>query len=457
MAKTNSVSAGTFANPMGFVTGLGYRLWSRQAEIIQAVRDNRRVAVRSCNGSGKTFTAACAVVWWLMSFPDGASAVTTAPTERQVSELLWREIRRIHRQNDRLIGGVAHKTALEITPDRYARGFSTDSPERFQGFHNENILFIVDEASGVGEEIYEAIEGCMTTGQARVLLIGNPTRREGTFYEAFHSKRGLWHTVHISAFDTPNFSLKPGESGVPGLATPEWADEQARNWGKGHAQYQIRVLGEFPTQSEDALISLRQIEAAVELGRRPAEVAGDGVGAEVFSPHVESRTVTPRDAALADEMAGPLWADVELGMAFDQLPVLVRRRLVQARAAERERRSALREPQGPEGVAGGPSDVILSAAKNPVPPLPLTGALWARAGVRDDHARPERVEGPRVPPLPLTGALRVRDRVRGDHARPERVEGPRFPLSDSRHVIPSRSEESLPVPPLPGREGDWNA
>ena len=45
-------------------------LWEKQEEILEAVRVHTRVAVRSCNGSGKTFIAAHAVLWWLMSFPD---------------------------------------------------------------------------------------------------------------------------------------------------------------------------------------------------------------------------------------------------------------------------------------------------------------------------------------------------------------------------------------------------
>ena len=239
---------------------LGCNLWSKQGEILKAVRKSKRVAVRSCNGSGKTYAAACAVVWWLMSFRDSAIAITTAPTERQVKDLLWREIRRIHAANSALVGGTASHTALEISARRYAKGFSTDAPERFQGFHDANILFVVDEASGVDEDIYEAIEGSMTTGGARLLLIGNPTRRQGTFYDAFNSRRSLWHTMHISAFDTPNFK---GSGGAPGLVTAEWVEDARRNWGESNPLYQVRVLGQFPDSSHDSLVPLSLIERAV--------------------------------------------------------------------------------------------------------------------------------------------------------------------------------------------------
>ena len=169
---------------------LGLSFWEMQSQILRDLQRYRRVAVRSCNGSGKTYAAAAAVIWWLMTW-DNALAITTAPTNHQVRDLLWREIRRIHRNNAALIGGTLNQMSLDISDRNYAIGLSTDAPERFQGFHEGNILFVVDEASGVDEEIYEAIEGCMTSKRARLLLIGNPTRRSGTFYEAFHGERAL--------------------------------------------------------------------------------------------------------------------------------------------------------------------------------------------------------------------------------------------------------------------------
>jgi hypothetical protein len=163
--------------------------------------------------------------------------------------------------------------------------------ERLQGFHEKNILFVVDEASGVSEFIFEAIEGCMTSNRARLLIIGNPTRRSGTFFEAFHSEREHWFNLHISALDTPNLALPSGTGEVPGenlgqqgspefgegarpelvegLVTPEWVDSARKRWGVNNPTYQIRVLGDFPSQSIDTLLSLVTVEAAVQQASTP--------------------------------------------------------------------------------------------------------------------------------------------------------------------------------------------
>ena len=249
------------ADPAGFVRDrLGAHLWDGQVRILEAVRDHVRVAVRSCNGSGKSYAAAHIVLWWLMAFTE-SMVITTAPTERQVREVLWREIRRAYRGNEELIDGKLMRTTLELGDKHYAHGISTNEPERFQGFHEGNILFVVDEASGMREDIFEAIEGSMTSAGAHLLLLGNPTALGGTFYEAFHRRRDLWHTIHISAFDTPN--VASGEIEIPGLVSPQWVSDAALNWGEGSPMYQVRVLGEFPSDGVDSLIALRLIEAAI--------------------------------------------------------------------------------------------------------------------------------------------------------------------------------------------------
>ena len=88
---------------------------------------------------------------------DNAIVITTAPSERQVKELLWREIRRLYMPHRDIIGGKLTRTRLDFAANRYAYGFSTNTEDRFQGFHSGNILVIVDEASGVDEFIYYAI------------------------------------------------------------------------------------------------------------------------------------------------------------------------------------------------------------------------------------------------------------------------------------------------------------
>ena len=158
-------------------------------------------------------------------------------------------------------------------------GLSADSDDEFQGFHSPNMLIVVDEAEGVEETIYEAIEGTMTSDNCRLLLIGNPTTMSGAFRRAFYEDRGIFHTVTISALDSPN--VQAGRVAVRGLVSQRWVEERKKVWGEDNPIYQARVLGEFPDQGEDTLIALSYIEAAVDRegqpssGREPVVIAVD--------------------------------------------------------------------------------------------------------------------------------------------------------------------------------------
>ncbi len=248
-------------SPVGFARAyLGVRLWSKQEEVLKAVRDNRRVAVKAGNGLGKGFTAAVAVLWFL-SCHAPAIVLTTAPTARQVRHVLWREIGRLHGNAARPLGGNMFSTRLEIAHDRFALGLSTDEADQFQGFHSPNMLIVVDEAEGVSEEIYEAIDAVMTASNCKLLLIGNPTSDSGAFRRAFYEDRGVFHTITISALESPN--VEQQRVVVPGLTTTEWVAERAVLWGEDSPMYQARVLGRFSDHPQDSLIPLSKIEQAI--------------------------------------------------------------------------------------------------------------------------------------------------------------------------------------------------
>lgn len=250
-------------NPVFYVeSGLRSPLWSKQREIAWSVKGNRRTAVKACHGPGKTFTAAALVLWFLRK--RDARVITTAPTWTQVKKLLWHEIHQLHRRSALPYGGQLNLTELYMPDGRYALGLSTrkEESEKFQGHHAENILVVVDEASGVPTPIFEAIEGYMTTSGARLLLIGNPTRPEGEFHAAFNAKRAEYSCITISAYDMPCMTGEEVPDKVARhLTSREWIEEKERTW-KGTPLYDVKVLGEFPRSSDNAVIALGDVEDA---------------------------------------------------------------------------------------------------------------------------------------------------------------------------------------------------
>ncbi len=287
---TEEMLAGYRAEPERFAREvLGSRWWCGQTEIAKLLSQHRRVAVKAANGVGKTYLAADLVLWFLYCHRPSI-VLTTAPTWRQVESLLWEEIHRRFRRTNALaemepgrfaLEGTLLQTRLKITEGYFAMGLSTDEPVRFQGFHAENLLIVLDEACGVPEEIWDAVEGICVGSNNRVLAISNPLAPTGRFHSLFRQAR--WQTYTISAMMHPNVQGKTPP--IPGAITREavedriaaWCvetdvnDEKTFEWdGKFYRpepQFLIRVLGEFPTSAEDSLVGIDKIEEAMTRGK----------------------------------------------------------------------------------------------------------------------------------------------------------------------------------------------
>lgn len=282
------------ADPVAFFVGpLKTQPWRRQAEILRSVARHPRVAVRSGHKIGKSTSAAGLALWWISTRPR-ARAILTSSSDRQVKSILWPELRRLHALSGGIIGGsvaLDPGTGLRLPNGNDIIGFSTDKPENMGGFSGKNLLFIPDEASGIPEPIFEAIEG-NRAGGAHIVMFGNPTQTSGTFFDAFNSKRDFWHAIHVSSEETPN--VVEGREVVPGLATREWVEEKRREWGEDSLLYAVRVAGNFPGQASDVLIALTFVDAATE---RWNETSADGrleLGVDVAEFGDDDSVIQPR-------------------------------------------------------------------------------------------------------------------------------------------------------------------
>ena len=259
-------------DPVAFVRdvlGDAGRPYSKQVELFEAVARHRRVSVVGCNGSGKDWAAARVVLWWLAT-RRRAKAVVTGPTQRQVEEVLWREMRTAFGAAHDRLPGEMYTSRYVIDNDRFALGFATNHPYNLQGFHSPNLLVVVTEAHAVGQEHMDALK---RLNPKRLLLTGNPLTLSGEFYDSHHRKASLYTRVTISAFDTPNLKLGRDDA-VPGMLTAEDVEERRRDWGEDHPLYVAAVLGQFPETLEDSLISRKQLDEAVERWSSTSAEAG---------------------------------------------------------------------------------------------------------------------------------------------------------------------------------------
>lgn len=245
------------------------QLW--QGEFMQAVSDARfgipnddldsvspsikvRFAIKSGTGVGKTSGVACLILWHLACFPD-SKIPCTAPTSPQIKAVLWPEIRKwIQKIPDAL------KPVFPFDPQTdmikihanfaVARTAREENPEGFQGFHAKNILLIADEASGVPDAIFLAGQGVMSSEGAITILIGNPTRPSGWFYDAFHSDAHLYWRRTINCT-------------MSAFVQEAYVTEMAKKHGQDSYEFRVRVMGEFHLEDSGFIVPRSWVEAAI--------------------------------------------------------------------------------------------------------------------------------------------------------------------------------------------------
>jgi phage terminase large subunit len=230
-------------------------------------RGERGVAVRSCHGPGKTALAAwCVWLNLLTRFPQ--KTVATAPTSGQLNGALLPEIKmwgtRLAPALQELFDVKATGIYLRAAPSESffeARTSRAESPEALQGIHSDHVLLIGDEASGIPEQVYEAAIGSMSGTNATTLLIGNPVRTSGFFYECFHKVRDRWFTTQVSYRDSTRVS-------------DEFVEDVRRRYGEDSNAFRVRCLGEFPKADDDTVIPFEWVQTARDRDiQEPANVA----------------------------------------------------------------------------------------------------------------------------------------------------------------------------------------
>lgn len=243
---------------------LGIHMWSKQVEICESVKRNKRTVVASCHSSGKSLVSSVLSCWWVAVHPPGSAIViSTAPTYRQVNAILWEEMRKHHRTAEALglpLPGSITGSDVWKLPNGQMVGMGRKPKDgdshAFQGIHRRYVLVIIDEAAGVPEELWTGVEAITTTANSRILAIGNPDDRETTFGDVYEEERygDLWHRIRIPAQATPNFTGEYVPSPLPDvLLQRSWVDDRRAAWGEDDARFKSKVLAQFPDNSEFGL------------------------------------------------------------------------------------------------------------------------------------------------------------------------------------------------------------
>lgn len=247
-------------DPVFFVREIvGDRVYPHQERVLRGLA--ARTAVKGAHGTGKDHMTAW-VVWWFRLAYSPANVYVTGPSEPQVEDVIWQNIKRVWAKCETrgypLGGKWKHLYHESEGGHSFMRAFVAKQPENIQGRHAPNQLIVYDESSGIPRSVFDAGQSLLTADNNWAFAIGNPIWDPGGWFPSiFTQSRKSWKCHTFDGYEVANYNISGG-------ITWNWIHEIEEMYGKESQVVLARVRGEFPIESSDTLIALAWIERAME-------------------------------------------------------------------------------------------------------------------------------------------------------------------------------------------------
>lgn len=344
---------------------LGARLDTEQQAIVDSCQHNPMTSVASGTARGKDYVAACVALAFLYLTPDfndkgaligNTKIALTAPTNRQVHDIMIPEIRRLVRSAKSRYpfacpGRLVSNDIRTDYDEWFLTGFKSDdnTTEVWSGFHAVHTMFVITEASGISETIYNAIEGNLQ-GDSRVLLVFNPNVVSGYAARSMSSDR--FAHFRLNSLHAENVVKK--QNVIPGQVDYRWVEDKVKIWcshiqeadfneGEGDFEWEgglyrpndlfrVKVLGMFPKAASDSLIPYEWVVLAQQRWKETVEKNGEdwiptevlNLGVDVAGMGRDSSNLCPRYGSfvtsfIAHQSAGKADHMRVVGMVVNEL------------------------------------------------------------------------------------------------------------------------------------------
>lgn len=254
-----------------------------QKVILRSIAQEPMTSVRSGHGIGKSAVESWAILWFMFTRPF-PKIPCTAPTQHQLFDILWAEVHKWIRNNPEIekeIIWTKEKIYMNGYPEEwFAVARTATIPDALQGFHAEHLLYIIDEASGVKDVVFEPVLGALTTENTKLLMCGNPTKITGFFYDSHHKNREQYGTIHVDGRNS---------SRVDNTFIQKIIDM----YGEESDVFKVRVAGEFPKALPDSFIWMEWCELAAKKEVHVDAVSWVGIGVDVARYGDDSSVLYP--------------------------------------------------------------------------------------------------------------------------------------------------------------------
>lgn len=201
----------------------------------------RRITIESGHGTGKSCTLSWLIIWFLFCFKD-SQIPCTAPTSSQMHDVLWKElskwIQRLKPEIKIKFDWSSEYLRITESPQTWfarAKTAKKEAPEALAGMHGDFVMFVIDEASGVPEEVFNTAEGALTQEDILVLMISNHTRLTGYFHDSHTKDARNWQRLSFNSEQSP-------------IVDNAYVQRIIDKHGIESDEYKIRVKGTSPSE-----------------------------------------------------------------------------------------------------------------------------------------------------------------------------------------------------------------
>jgi len=236
-----------------------------------ATGEKPQISVRSGHGTGKTTILSWLILYIGLVYPD-SKIPATAPVASQLENILIPEVKKwsnkLFPPMRTLVDALATDVKFMNGNKCFARTARKENTEALAGVHASFVLYIIDEASGIDQKIFDVIEGALTGDNYLLVMTSNPTRTVGAFYDSHNKNRKHYRAIHFDSEKSCNVN-------------PKWVKDMADKYGQDSDTFRVRVKGMFPKNNTDALFSTDEV-----LQSMSGEGDADRTGALVYSADV---------------------------------------------------------------------------------------------------------------------------------------------------------------------------
>lgn len=242
-----------------------------QVEVLNAAKDNIRIALNASKGPGKT-TVLAWLAWWFMLTRSHPKVICTSIDLPNLKDGLWPELAKWRKrsriidaafvQESERIKSKEHPETWFISARTWAKQADTQQQaEALAGIHADHIMFLLDEAGGIPDAVSATAEAGLTGAEkeqgteAYLIIAGNPSHLEGPLYRACTTERDLWWVKSISG--------DPDDPQRAPRVSIQWARDQIRKYGRDNPWVRVNVFGLFPLTQHNKLLGPEEVEAAM--------------------------------------------------------------------------------------------------------------------------------------------------------------------------------------------------